>query len=180
MSDDRTIVQQVLDGRPGAFERLVARHERLVWHIVLRMAGNEADAGDLVQETFLRVFRKLGQYRFDAKLATWIGRVAYSVALRFLERRRPEVTLLDDQEFVSDDPGPERLAEAANAESSVALAMQALAPIPRTIVSLFHLQDLSIEEIAAVTGLPAGTVKSHLFRARRKMRRALDAAGVGL
>lgn len=177
MSDDRTIVRQVLDERPGAFERLVARHERLVWHIVLKMVANRDDAHDLVQEVFLRVYRKLAQFRFDASLATWIGRIAYSVALRFLERKRPEVELFEEQAFESTAPGPERVAEAADTESRVALALATLPPVRQTIVSLYHLQDLSIDEIAAVTGLPAGTVKSHLYRARQRMKRALEDAG---
>lgn len=177
MSDDRTIVRRALDQRPGAFEQLVARHERLVWHIVLKMVANREDAGDLVQEVFLRVHRKLGQFRFDASLSTWIGRIAYSVALRFLERKHPDVAPFDDEAHASGTAQPDRVAEANDAKRRVALALAALPPVPRTIVSLYHLQDLGVDEIAAMTGLPPGTVKSHLYRARRRMKQILEDNG---
>ena len=173
MSDDQAIVQQVLADQPGAFERLVSQHERLVWHIVLRMVGDESDASDLAQEVFLRVFRKLAQYRFDASLSTWIGRIAYTIALRFLERRRPDIEPFDDTVTPSEQADPERALEISDAQSLVAIALATVAPVPRTIVSLYHLQGFGIDEIAEVVDLPSGTVKSHLFRARNRMRAAL-------
>ena len=173
MTDDQTLVQQVLADRPGAFDRLIERHQKLVWHFLLRMTGNEEDAMDLTQEVFLRVFRKLGQYRFDAALSTWIGRVAYSIALRFLEKRRIDTEPFEDDVQSSDQLGPERELEAEHARRHVVAALAALKPVPRTIVSLHHLQGLTVEEIAGVTELPAGTVKSHLYRARRQMRHLL-------
>ncbi|MEM9303179.1 MAG: sigma-70 family RNA polymerase sigma factor [Pseudomonadota bacterium] len=177
MSDDREIVQQVLADRPGAFEQLVARHERLVWHIARRMCRREDDARDVTQEAFLRVYRKLAQFRFDSSLATWIGRVTYNLAVRSLEKKRPETGIEDAPELPSSDPGPDRQIEAHEAKARVSAALEALDPVPRTIVSLHHLQHLSVQEIAAVTDLPAGTVKSHLFRARRRMRAMLEEIG---
>ncbi|MEM9532182.1 MAG: sigma-70 family RNA polymerase sigma factor [Pseudomonadota bacterium] len=177
MSDDQTIVRRALDGQPGAFDLLVSRHERLVWHIVLRMTGSEADAADLVQEVFLCVFRKLAQYRFDASLATWIGRIAYSVAVRFLERKRPTAANLDLDELAGSEAEPHRLAERSDAQATVELALEALPPVPRTIVSLYHLRGLDLAEIARLTDLPVGTVKSHLHRARRRMRQLLETMG---
>ena len=86
--DDRVLVEAVLSGAPGAFERLVRQYQGLCWHIVLRMVRHPEDARELCQETFLRVHRYLHQYRYDSALKSWVGQVAYSVAKRHLERKR--------------------------------------------------------------------------------------------
>lgn len=88
MSTDRALVDAVLAGTPGAFERLVAEHQGLCWHIVHRMVRNRDDALDLCQDTFLRVHQNLQRYRHDCPLKHWIGRIAWSIALRHLERRK--------------------------------------------------------------------------------------------
>lgn len=174
MDEDQAIVREVLAGRPDAFDRLVDRHKKLVWHILLRMTGNHDDAKDLMQEVFLRVFRKLEQYRFDAALSTWIGRIAYTIALRFLERYRPDTVPFDEDKAGSLVFDPQRELALSDARQRVAAALKSLAPVPRTIVSLYHLQGLSVDDIANLIGQPSGTIKSHLYRARRKMRATLD------
>ena len=97
-AEDRELVTAVLARAPGAFERLVARHQKLVWHLVYRMVQHPEDARDLSQEVFLRVYQRLGQYRFESALATWIGRVAFSVSTRHLQRRKLPIV-----ECASDD-----------------------------------------------------------------------------
>ena len=87
-ADEQTRVRAVLDREPGAFEALVREYQRLCWHIVYRMVHDPEDARDLCQETFLRVHRRLHTFRFECPLKAWIGRIAYSIALRHLERRR--------------------------------------------------------------------------------------------
>ena len=85
---DGELVEAVLVGRPGAFERLVREHQRLCWHIIIRMVRNPEDARELCQDTFLRVHRRLHQYRFESRLKSWIGRIAYSIAVRHMKRQR--------------------------------------------------------------------------------------------
>jgi RNA polymerase sigma factor (sigma-70 family) len=87
-AEDRELVTAVLARAPGAFEQLVARHQKLVWHLVYRMVQHPEDARDLSQDVFLRVHQSLSQYRFESALSTWIGRVAFSVASRHLQRKR--------------------------------------------------------------------------------------------
>lgn len=186
MNDDQALVQAVRAGEPGAFERLVRTHQRLVWHVVQRLVRDTEDTRELCQETFLRVHRTLHQWRGEARLATWVGRVAYHLALRHLERRRIE--LLDAGDSDEDDT-PSLLAQAADPldlEAEVAsaqmqrrlhAAIEALPPLPRTLLTLYHLEELPIPEIAQITGLPAGTIKSHLFRARLKLRASLNPEG---
>jgi RNA polymerase sigma factor (sigma-70 family) len=183
--DEHARVQAVLDRRPGAFEALVRDYQKLCWHIVFRMVGNPEDARDLCQETFLRVHRQLHQFRFECPLKSWIGRIAYSIALRHLERRRATPTVrLDDE----GENGPLAVAdESADLEaicrddehaSRLREAVQALPAVPRTLVTLYHLQELPIAAMAEITGMSEGTIKSHLFRARSSLREWLRRRGV--
>lgn len=180
MNPDQRLVDDVLTEVPGAFERLVQIHQGLCWHIIQRMVRNPEDSRDLCQETFLQVHRKLRQFRGDSALKTWIGRIAYHIALRHLQRRRlplahaapdDETSLLD-----SIDAGIDLEADSAqrDIESHLLKAIEALPPLQRTVLTLYHLQELSIVEIAETTGLAAGTIKSHLFRSRLRLREMLE------
>ena len=183
--DERARVRAVLDRQAGAFEALVRDYQKLCWHIVFRMVRDPDDARDLCQETFLRVHRQLRQFRFECPLKSWIGRIAYSIALRHLERRRAApVTHLDDE----GESELEALADASfdletdSGDEQIAVRLRegvdALPAVPRTLVTLYHLEELSITEIATITGMSEGTIKSHLFRARLSLRDWLHRRGV--
>jgi RNA polymerase sigma-70 factor (ECF subfamily) len=129
----------------------------------------------------LRIHRQLGQFRHDSPLKAWIGRVAYSLALRHLEKNRIRFESLDDGSV-----GAEALEHAGfgfDLEENysdweigvrVRAAVDALPPLQRMLVSLYHLEEITIPEISQITGLPAGTIKSHLFRTRRQLRHLLE------
>ena len=180
MDADRALVEAVLANRAGAFEQLVREYQGLCWHVVQRMVRHPEDTRELCQEAFLRVHRYLHQYRFDSPLKSWIGQVAYSVAKRHLERKR--IALMDP---VDDEDGLSLLdnlgdgidlqAEHAQADDERELhaAIERLPPLQRTLLTLYHLEELPIGEIAAITGLAEGTIKSHLFRSRNKLRELL-------
>ena len=180
MNPDRELVDAVLANRAGAFERLVREYQGLVWHIVHRMVRHTEEARELCQETFLHVHRTLHQYRHDAALKSWIGRVAYSIALRHLEKRRLDIAesdLGDDLDLLDQvDAGFDLEAASADADLTRHLrkAIETLPPLPRTLVTLYHLDELSLAEIGAITGLANGTIKSHLFRARLLLRQVLE------
>ena len=180
-AEDRELVTAVLARAPGAFERLVARHQKLVWHLVYRMVQHPEDARDLSQEVFLRVYQRLGQYRFESALATWIGRVAFSVSTRHLQRRKLPIV----EAGADDDTGAawEQVGDGFDLEAACAdhelmgllgQAIERLPAIQRTLVTLYHVDELPIGEIAAITGLPEGTIKNYLFRARAKLRQVLE------
>jgi RNA polymerase sigma-70 factor (ECF subfamily) len=169
----------VLGNKPGAFERLVREYQGLCWHVVQRMVRHPEDTRELCQEAFLRVHRKLHQYRFDAPLKSWIGQVAYSVAKRHLERRRIPLHEEDGEHGSALDQVPDAfdLAGAVEGEERAGLlhaAIEALPPLARTILTLYHLDDVPLAEIARITGLPEGTIKSHLFRSRQRLRAWLE------
>lgn len=182
IDDDRVLVQAVLAGAPGAFETLVRDYQRLCWHIINRMVRHPDDTRELCQDTFLRVHRYLHQYRFESALKSWIGQVAYSVARRHLERKRIPLAepVGDDDplalvELVSD--GFDLEAASADDELGALLRaeIEALPPLQRTLLTLYHLDEVPIPEIASITGLSAGTIKSHLFRCRAVLRGRLQA-----
>ncbi|MFS8063525.1 MAG: RNA polymerase sigma factor [Luteimonas sp.] len=184
MDDDRSLVTAVLANAPGAFERLVRDYQGLCWHIIQRMVRHPEDTRELCQEAFLRVHQCLHQYRFDAALKSWIGQVAYSVAKRHLERKRiPLAEPAADADGLSllDHVGGGFDLETATADDEIArhlhAAIETLPPLQRTVLTLYHLDELPIAEIAGITGLAEGTIKSHLFRSRKLLRDALQHLG---
>ena len=185
MSEDRALVEDVLAGRAGAFERLVRQYQGLCWHIIDRMVRHPDDTRELCQEAFLRVHQCLHQYRFESALKSWIGQVAYSVAKRHLERKRiPIVEPVagdDDGEAFSpmDTVSDGFDLEAATADGEMAALLhaqiEALPPLQRTLLTLYHLEEVPIVEVARMTGIAEGTIKSHLFRSRALLRERLQA-----
>lgn len=177
---DRALVDAVLANRPGAFERLVREHQGLCWHIIQRMVRNPEDTRELCQDTFLRVHQCLHQYRGESALKSWIGRVAYTIALRHLQHKRiPLAEAHDDDgaplvETVADDFDLEAAWADAETAQQLHRAIEALPPLQRTVLILYYLEENTIPEIAHITGLASGTIKSHLFRSRLRLREALE------
>ena len=178
---DRALVEAVLAGAPGAFERLVRDYQGLCWHVIDRMVRHPEDTRELCQEAFLRVHQALHQYRGESALKSWVAQVAYSVAKRHLERKRIPIA-----DTVADDGGPplvetiadgaDLVAEHAEGEAVALLhaAIERLPPLQRTLLTLYHLEELPIGEISRITGLAEGTIKSHLFRSRKQLRGLLE------
>lgn len=180
--DDRLLVEEVMARASGAFERLVRQYQGLCWHIISRMAPNREDARDLCQEAFLRVYRYLYQYRFESPLRFWIAQIAYSTAARHLERKRiPLVELADENDpshplaQLSDGFDLEDASADADLIAALHAEIDVLPPLQRTVLTLYHLDEVPIGDIARITGLAAGTIKSHLFRSRAKLRQRLGA-----
>ena len=178
---DRELVDAVLAKRPGAFERLIREYQGLCWHIIYRMVRHPEDARDLCQDTFLRVHQCLHQYRYESALKSWIGRVAYTIALRHLQHKR--IALVDNTDDNEDYALVENISDDFDLESACAdeetaqhlhAAIEALPPLQRTLLTLYHLEEITIPEIARITGLASGTIKSHLFRSRLRLRGVLE------
>ncbi len=177
---DRALVDAVLANRPGAFERLVREYQGLCWHIVQRMVRNPEDARELCQDTFLRVHQCLHQYRGESALKSWIGRVAWTIALRHLQHKRiPLVDNPDEGEgSLLENIGDGFDLEAACADEETLRhlhqAIETLPPLQRTLLTLYYLEETTIPDIARITGLATGTIKSHLFRSRLRLRGTLE------
>jgi RNA polymerase sigma-70 factor (ECF subfamily) len=177
---DRELVDAVLADRPGAFTRLVREYQGLCRHIIQRMVRNPEDVRELCQDTFLRVHRCLHQYRGESALKSWIGRVAWTVALRHLQRKR--IPLVDNAD-TDDGPLLENVGDGFDLEAACAdeetlrhlhQAIESLPPVQRTLLTLYYLEETPIPDIARITGMASGTIKSHLFRSRLRLRGALE------
>ncbi len=177
--DDREMVAAIIDGSQAAFAQLVQARQRTCAHVIGRMVGDRDQVADLLQETFLAVFRKLHRFRFESSLRTWVSRVAYTTALQHLRRRRLEmqwmvaVEVPEELGIGDEGPGPAELSEALQAGRQLGAALERLTPPQRLIVGLHYLEDFDLVEIEQVTGLARGTIKSHLFRARQTLKQEL-------
>jgi RNA polymerase sigma-70 factor (ECF subfamily) len=168
-----------------SFEQIVEDHQQLVFRTLARLAGprlQQAQLEDLAQTVFLRLFRALPNFRGDAQITTYLYRIAVNVAQDEWKRRRREdhtQTSLSDEESNWDarleHPAPNALEQLQQSEfaQSVELQLQALSHAERSVLVLFHQEDRTYEQIAETLALPLNTVRTHLHRARRKMREAL-------
>ena len=169
-------------GDGEAFRALVETHGRSVFRLAFRMTGNEQDAEDVVQESFLRAYRQLGRFESRANFGTWLYRIASncSVDLMRSKQARHDQVRGDslDQDGAAelpavDQPGPERMAESAEIDRRVQHALQELSPLERAAFTLRHYEGRSIDEISATLGLGTSAAKHSVFRAVKKLRVAL-------
>lgn len=168
---DGVAIARVKAGDGDAYRALVERHSRSVFRLAYRMTGNEQDAEDVVQETFLRAYRQLHRYEGRAGFGTWLHRIASNYSIDLMRTRRPQVELLDN---VSHGPGAERLLLGYEVQRTVASTMDELSQQERTAFVLRHFEGQSIEEIGASLGLSGNATKQSIFRAVQKLRRALE------
>ena len=180
---EEQLVRKAQSGDDSAFEQLLLQHQKNVYNLCLRLLQNPDDAQDAAQESFLRAWRNLDQYHFDAAFSTWLYRLTRNLCLDELrkKKRRPQTSL-----SVQDEEGEERELEIADPapvpeeallqkeqQRAVALAMEQLPPEQREILQLRVVQELPYEQIAEILGLPVGTVKSRLARARIQLKKNL-------
>jgi len=173
-SDDQ-LVRRTLAGDREAFGTLVERHRRRAYNLALRMLGREEDARDATQEAFLTAFRKLSSFRGDAAFSTWLHRVTVNACYDLLRRsaRAPLAPSGDDQPQPEPGPPIPDHAEATADRVDVRRALLGLPPEHRAVLVLHDVQDLPYEEVARILGVPVGTVKSRLHRARVALGREL-------
>jgi len=182
---DAEAIAQIRAGNADAFRVLVERHSRSVFRLAFRMTGNQHDAEDLVQETYLRAYRQIRKYDGRAAFGTWLYRIAANCSLdliRARQRRQEQQTPVDQEgepletSAASDAPTPERLAFSGELQKLLAPALNLLSPTERTAFVLRHYEGMCIEEIGQALGVQAGAAKHSVFRAVQKLRRALEPA----
>jgi RNA polymerase sigma-70 factor, ECF subfamily len=167
---DGDMVGRILDGDRRAGERLVREHYPRLYRLLYHLTGDVEVAQDLAQQTFVRAWQALASFRRDARLAPWLNQIAYHEYTHWLRGRRPHVPL----EQAAEAPDPR--AAGALEEIVTRGALACLSPEHRETFLLFHLQGLSVEEVALVLEIPVGTVKSRLHIARRRLRESFGAA----
>lgn len=173
---DKQLVELVLGGDRRAFSHIVLATEGLVAQIVFRLIPNEEDRKDVAQDIYLKVFHHLNGFKFQSKLSTWVGRIAYNTCLNRLGKRQPDLCVAAAHDDLEHDSGREVFRAAEETDQRllqkelrglIATEIARLPPIYQTLIGLYHQQELSYQEIGVITGLPEGTVKSYLFRARK-------------
>src|ERR1700761_2722270 len=180
--DDRAAIRAVLSGDKDAYGTLVVRHSARLFRLAFRITGNEADAEDVVQEAFLRGYRKLESFESRSDFGTWIYRIAVRCALdkiagsradessRVGERSDPEQ---DEVQVADQTAGPDRLLLSGEIGALQAMAMLSLTPTERAAFVLRHMEECTSEEIAAALGITPNTAKQAVFRGVQKLRRRL-------
>jgi len=176
--EEKQLIEQILGGNTHAFRFLVKKYERLVFHIVGKIIDEQSDLEDVCQEVFIKVYKKLSDFRKEAKLSTWIGKIAYREAVDVLRKRGLGVQDLTrmqevDQLSTSDYVNPENIQTAKERNDLVNILINDLPVIYRTVLSLYHLEELSYKEIEEITKLPEGTIKSYLHRGRQLLKKKL-------
>jgi RNA polymerase sigma-70 factor (ECF subfamily) len=182
-ADDGAAVERARSGDGDAFRLLVERHSRNVFRLAFRMTGNEHDAEDVVQETFLRAYRQLDKYETRASFGTWLFRIASNYSLDLLRSRKRredkrERGMAEQTDILegmpSLNPGPDRVAFSGQVQGHVQAALGELSDQERMAFVLRHFEGMSIVEIGNVLGTNTNATKHSIFRAVQKLRRSLE------
>jgi RNA polymerase sigma-70 factor (ECF subfamily) len=182
---DQEAARRACQGDQGAFRVLVERHSHAIFRLAFRMSGNQQDAEDLVQETFLRAYKQLPRFDGRATLATWLYRICVNCSLdliraRKLRREQQPLSYAGDgahhwlEQVAASAPSPERLSHSRQIASLLEPAMDGLSETERSAFVLRHYEGFGIEQIAEVLGVQRGAAKHSIFRAVQKLRRALQ------
>jgi len=186
---ERLFLRRLRERDEGAFREMIEQYQNQIFNLLFRMIGNKEEAEDLAQEVFVTVFKSIDQFRGDAKLSTWLYRVAVNHCknrVKYLARRHDRRTgVLDEtaERAAAAQGGepvaagriaaPDRALEGAETERLVQAAIAELEEDHRLVIVLRDIEELSYEEIASIAGVPEGTIKSRLHRARLALKEKL-------
>ena len=181
---DQLLVDKVLCGDTNAFKFIMKNTEGLVAQIIFKMIPNSEDRKDIAQNIYLKTFQKLKSFKFQSKLSTWVGQIAYNTCVNYLEKKK--LVLLDNNndDNESADGALEILSNKFHQFKNeteefifkkelseiLKIEIDKLSPVYKTLITLYHNEELNYSEIAEITELPEGTVKNYLFRARKTLK----------
>ncbi len=186
MSNEKELVNKVLNGDRGAFETFIKNYERLVAQIVFKMTPNLALREEWCQDIFLKAYESLSSFKFESKISTWIATIAYHTCLNHLQKKK--AILYEDRpgDKMDEEPADSKFSESywnenssgdvlQNKETSAILRreIESLPPPYPALLTLVHAEDLSYEEISKIMKMPVGTVKNYVFRARKLLKESL-------
>jgi RNA polymerase sigma-70 factor (ECF subfamily) len=185
-TSDAELARRALAGSQAAYSELVERYASAAVNVAVRLVNDRALAEELAQEAFVRAFARLGTFDQERRFSSWFFQILHNVSVDYLRRRRVETVSLDalltaGHAGPADDPGlsPESEAERGELAAALSEALGQLRDEFREAVVLKYQQGLSVDEIAAILGVPEGTVKTYLHRARKELATRLLAAGWG-
>lgn len=176
-------VERARSGDSDAFRVLVEQHSRAIFRLAFRMTGNEQDAEDVVQETFLRAYKQLDKYEARSSFSTWLFRIASNYSLDLIRMRkrhedRRERGAEEEKDILQtipgNSPGPDRIVYSSQVQDRVNEALNELSPQERTAFVLRHFEGMSIDEIGEALGTGTNATKHSIFRAVQKLRKSLE------
>jgi RNA polymerase sigma-70 factor (ECF subfamily) len=170
---DRELVQKVLRGDTQAFSVVIRDTERLVAQIVRKMVSDAEDQKDLAQDIYLKAFQSLGTFKHQSKLSTWIGRIAFNTCCNYLEKKKILVVDITDigERGASLSDGVDAVFARRELSQTLNAEIEKLPLLYKMLIILYHMEELQNSEISEVTGMPEGTIKSYLYRARNMLRK---------
>lgn len=178
-TSDEVLIGRIAGGDRLAMQVLFARHHVRVYRFVLRLVSDPTLAEDLISEVFLDVWRQAGRFEARSAVTTWLLAIARFKALSSL-RRKPDAELSDEMAEAIEDAAdtPEAALQKKDKGAVLRECLQALSPEHREVVDLVYYHEKSVEEVAEIVGIPANTVKTRMFYARKRLSELLKAAGV--
>jgi RNA polymerase sigma factor (sigma-70 family) len=176
--DDKTLIRKVNDGDLSAIRSLVENNKNLIWHIIISMVGHDSNCEDLFQDVFLRVFKGLKHFRADARLSTWIGSITHHVCIDYLRKKKIEKDFENQRtdQQLTHGLSTDMSWKHTDKEDLNRILLATITKLPadyRTVITLYHLDERSYRDIAEITGMPDGTVKSYISRGRKLLRETL-------
>ncbi|MET0706364.1 MAG: sigma-70 family RNA polymerase sigma factor [Tardiphaga sp.] len=178
-TSDEMLLERIADGDRTAMHILYSRHNVRVYRFVLRMMRDTTSAEDLVSQVFLDVWRTAGQFEGRSQVSTWLLSIARFKALTALRQRKHEDIDQDDvMEIADPSDTPEASLDRSRTSAILRACVAKLSPAHREIVNLVYYHEKSVEEVAALSGIPASTVKTRMFYARKQLSELLKSAGI--
>ena len=173
ITEEKEMIARIIKGDTNAFSALVGKYQNLIFHVVKRVVPEQMDAEDVSQEVFVKVYRSIGNFKHQSKLSTWIAKIAYLTALNHLKKYKRSLTEDYPEDVVSlksDQDNPAEQLSKKNTSEYLNKLIEQLPEQYRIVVTLFHLEEFTVEEINETTGMPEGTIKSYLYRARKNLK----------
>ncbi len=167
--EDKELLQEVLSGNTKAFEELVVRYKHYVYTTAFRVVGRHEDAEEVVQDAFVKAYRSLSKFDGRAKFSTWLYRIALNTAISKRRKNKFHQVDIDEHEYEVGGFDQRQNLEMDERSKYIQMAMNEMLEDDVTMLTLFYMQELSLEEIAETTGFEANNVKVKLFRARKRM-----------
>lgn len=186
--DDRRLIREAVAGDATAFGELVLRYQDRLYNIAYRVVGNPDDAADVVQDAFVNAYQSLASFKGDSEFFTWLYRIAFNTAISQKRKKRPTVSFDGgrdgepgyDPPDASLDSAPDAALERSEDERLLAAAIAKLSDEHRAVLVLKDIDGEKYEDIAATLGIPIGTVRSRLHRARLELRHLIAPRSIGL
>lgn len=173
-------IEQVLEGKTNAFSYIVDQHKNKAFNLAFRICGNNEEAEELAQDSFLKAYRALRSFKMKSSFATWFYRIVYNTTISHVRLKRKGVLSLEDfpadaTDFIGTNTNEEE-AEKEYRNSLVNFALQKISEEERGLISLYYYEEMSTDEISDVTGISKSNIKVKLFRARQKMQEIIEKA----